>query len=103
MEIKTKFNPKDIVYFLTVIADNLDDSSRTLKKGEAFVCKAEVGDIEITTGYEGKYNIVYSLYIRIENGTRQVHIHEDFCAPDPTQLGLDVTNRYYKSGEKKNR
>ena len=99
MEIKTKFNIKDTVYFLTANQDYLDNDERTLKLGEVFVCKGEVGQIDIHCNYTETHDNVCSVYIRVPNGTKQVQVHEDFCAADPTQLGVDVTNRYYKSGE----
>ncbi len=101
MEVKTKYNPKDIVYFLTESSDYLDDCNRTLKEGEVFVCKGEVGHVDIAVHYGNEYDICYNIYIKVQNGMKQVEVHEDFCAPDPTQLGLNVTNRYYMSGEKK--
>lgn len=99
MEIKTKFNTKDIVYFLTANQDYLDNAEKTLKVGEVFVCKGEVGQLEIQCYNNESHDIICSVYIRILNGTKLVRIHEDYCAPDPTQLGVNVTNRYYLSGE----
>lgn len=99
MEIKTRFNTEDIVYFLTAESDYLDNVEKTLKVGEVFVCKGEVGEIDIKYNNNENYDIVCSVYIKVLNGIRQVQIHEDFLAPDPTQLGVNVTNRYYKSGE----
>lgn len=99
MEIKTKFNTKDIVYFLTANQDYLDNAEKTLKVGEVFVCKGEIGQIDIQCDYIESHDIVYSVYIKVLNGTKLVRVYEDFCAPDPTQLGVNVTNRYYKSGE----
>jgi len=102
MKIETKFNSKDIVYFLTVNHDNLDDCNRTLKTGELFVVKGEVGRISITGNFGGECEVVYEVYINVNNGVKTVNVHEDFCAPNPTQLGVDVTYRYYLSGEKRN-
>ncbi len=99
MEIKTKFNPKDIVYFLTENSNYLNDDEKIRKKGEVFVCRGEVGHVNIIVNYDD-YDISYNIYIKISNGVKQVEVHEDFCAPDPTQLGLNVTNKYYLSGEK---
>lgn len=99
MEIKTRFNTKDIVYFLTTNQDYLDNTEKTLKIGEVFVCKGEVGQLEIFCNNNENHDIVCSIYINVHNGTKMVRVHENFCAPDPTQLGVNVTNRYYKSGE----
>lgn len=99
MEIKTRFDTKETVYFLTANQDYLDNAQKTLKVGEVFVCKGEIGQIDIQSNYDNNNNIVCSIYIRVLNGIRLVQVHEDFCAPDPTQLGVNVTNRYYKSGE----
>lgn len=98
MEIKTKFNTKDVVYFLTSYQDFLDNE-KTLKLGEVFVCKGEVEQIDIQYNYNETYNIIYSVRIKVFNGTKSVQVDENFCAPDPTQLGVNVTNRYYKSGK----
>lgn len=101
MEIKTRYDVKDTVYFLTTIQSYHDEPEPLLKQGELFVCKAEIGSIDIKANYNGKYDIIYSVYIRISSGgTRNIKVHEDFCAPNHVQLGLDVQNRYYKSGEK---
>lgn len=98
MEIKTKFNIKDIVYFLTTNQDYLDNAEKTLKVGEVFVCKGEIGQIDIQYNNES-HDIIYSVYIKVLNETKLIRVHENFCAPDLTQLGVNVTNRYYKSGE----
>jgi hypothetical protein len=96
MEIKTKFNIGDNVYFLTSNKKHLDDKC-VLNDGEVFVCCAEVIGIKIDVGNEKNLDIEYLVY----DGNKWNKIYEKFCAPDPTQLGLDVTNRYYLSGKKR--
>ena len=103
MKIKTKFNAKETIYFLTANQDYLDNNEKKLKIGEIFVCKAEIRQIDIQSNYDESNDIIYSVYIRVNNGRRLVRVHEDFCASDLMYLGLDVINKYYKSGEKNNK
>ena len=98
MEVKTKFNTKETVYFLTNSTDYLDDTDYRLKKGEVYVCKGEVCGIKIIGDYNGNYDVIYEIIVMAYGcSKKKVEIHENFCAPDTTQLGINVTNRYYLS------
>lgn len=100
MKIETKFNPQDIIYFLTSERDYRDTEDHNLKTGEVFVCKGEVHKININGTFDGKYDIEYVVYIRAYGQGRRINIHEDMCAANIPQLGLNVSNYYYISEKK---
>lgn len=100
MKIETKFNSKDIVYFLTGNQELLDNySSHIIKTGEVFVVKGQIGLLHITGNFGDEYEVEYDVYVKVENGIKQIRVHESMCAADPTELGHNVTNCYYRSGE----
>jgi len=92
MEIKTKYNEGDKVFFLTRDSKYAKGAFNTyLKEGEVFACEATVMKIKIKVEH-GKIHIHNSL--RTHVAEEWLDLHEDFCAPDIVQLGTDVSNRY---------
>lgn len=100
MEIKTIYNANDIVFYLSNDKKYCNDD-KILKDGEVFVVKAQIGKITIEVRGDGNYRIKYEVYVKLPSGVRTDVVLEEFLAPDTTQLGLNVTNRYYLSGDKK--
>jgi hypothetical protein len=96
MEIKTKYNIGDHIYFLTWCQDHLDDNAE-VNHGDIFVCEAKV--MRIKTILDG--NEINTTYSVCSARNKWDKIDEKFCAPDPTQLGLDVSNKYYLSKKRK--
>jgi len=97
MEIKTKYNEEEVVYFLTKNTD-LCDRDVYSKIGEVFICEAIIISISIDVE-DGKTEITNHLQT---TGTRAfIKIDENFCAPDITQLANDVANRYFVSKNNK--
>jgi len=99
MEIKTKFDVEDTLVFLTTNDAILNGSSGNPNK--PFVCEGIVDSI----GFEfkhGKPTTVYNVMVRElgRDGYKWVEVDEKWCAPDATQLGLDVTHRFRFHGVK---
>ena len=95
MEIKTKFNKGDKVYFLTSNIEYFEKSiTRYPNKDEIFICEGKIDAIKIESHENKEIIIIYLVIICSKNGNVWVEVHENMCSPDTTQLGLDVTNRY---------
>jgi hypothetical protein len=92
MEIKTKYNEDDVIFFLTRDSKYAKGAFNTyLKEGEVFAVEAVVKKINIKVG-DGKIHILNNVKAVVCG--EWLEIHEDFCAPDIVQLGNDVSNRY---------
>lgn len=91
MEIKTKYNEGDRVFFLTEESKYARNAFDTyLKTGEIFAIEATVMKINIKIAK--KVTIINSLECDVTG--EWIDVNEDFCAPDMVQLGLDVSNKY---------
>ena len=92
MNIKTKYEEGDIIYFLSTNSEDVGSSfDSNLKTGEVFICEAVVMKIKITI----INNIVNIYNVVCTSVTDNWHdIHENFCAPDIVQLGVNVSNNY---------
>lgn len=97
MEIGTKFNVNDTVYFLTTTKRILhfgDDN-----ENKPYVCEGVVQSIDVSFRNE-KLVIEYVVKARSgryndgSNNYEWMKVQEDWLAPDLTQLGLNVTNRF---------
>ena len=97
MDITTKFNVEDKVYFLTTNHEILNFGEHYANK--PYVCEG------VVTGLRTEYKndrlaIIYS--IRVNNGRcsdgstnwKWMDIEEDWCAPDLVQLGQNDSNRF---------
>jgi len=96
MDIKTKFNKDDTVYFLTT-TDRILHFGDT-KENKPYICEGIVDSIDISYKH-GKLVITYAVKVREprgsgEDGLHWMDVQEDWCAPDLVQLGQNVSNRF---------
>jgi len=65
-----------------------------------FIAKGIVGRFKVIGDINGGYEVLYEVYINVYGCTNNkvATVSEKFLAPDTTQLGVNVTNRYYVSG-----
>jgi hypothetical protein len=96
MEIKTKFNVDDTVFFLTT-TDRIMNFGE-LADNKPYVCEGIVDSFDITYKHE-KLVITYAVKVREsrgsgEDGLHWMYVEEDWCAPDIIQLGQNVSNRF---------
>jgi len=109
MDIKTKFNVDDTVFFLTTTQDIFAMGDHPQNK--PFVCEGVVTSFRIGYKYE-KLGITYT--VKVRNGRcadnsinwKWMEVEEGWLAPDLVQLGQDVSNRFkvnrlVRDGEKK--
>lgn len=97
MDIKTRFNVEDKIFFLTTNNDiiRMGDSS----SNKPYVCEGIVTGFEINNKYE-KMVITYT--VKVKNGMcsdgstnwKWVEVEEPWCAPDLVQLGVNVSERF---------
>jgi hypothetical protein len=109
MEIKTRFNVEDTVFFLTTTQDILAMGDHPQNK--PFVCEGIVTSFRIGYQYE---KLVISYTVKVRNGRcndgsinwKWMEVEEGWLAPDLVQLGQNVSNRFrvnalVKENEKK--
>ncbi len=89
MEIKTKFNKKDKVVFLTANPDHLGDQNWYPEEDEIFICEGTVSAIKVDIRND-KVNIIYSVIVYGRSGNKWVDVHETMLASCIKQLGIDV-------------
>lgn len=95
MEIITKFDKEDKVYFLTSDTEyHGQGNSWYPNTDEIFICEGKVDGIKIQSETNKEVSIIYLVIVWGKIGNICVEVHENMCSPDTTQLGLDVTNRY---------
>ena len=93
MDIKTRFDVEDKVFFLTTDDRILNFGKESYNK--PYVCEAIVDRVNIDFR-DKKLRITYTVKTRDPHadGWRWVDVEEDWCAPDLVQLGQNVTNRF---------
>lgn len=99
MEIKTRFDSGDIVYFLSTDPNCVDDKEHYWKTGEVFIVKGKVGLVHITGNHDKNYEVEYSVYIRALDGVKQINVSEEMLANNREELGNMVADDFYVSGE----
>ena len=93
MEIKTKFNVEDRLFFLTTDHHILNRSDGDYNK--PYVCEGIVDSVRFELRH-GNQEIVYGIKVREggHDGFKWISVNEKWCAPDIVQLGLDVSSRF---------